>query len=228
MTLHSTAYRWRGDQRALVHALNDGARANPGVSWGIHGGRQWPSGLRLSAGASWERGRQDYRWVERRTEVHTETVTNLVTLNSLVVFAAVDTLSTMLVREERLEGADSRTSIQVPVELAWHSTWNRWHFGPRVGIVAERSVVRSSGSLVQDASSGTLAMEPLSAESLGRRYPLTLSGVAGLDLGFAVHERWLLIATPFLGTSLTSFNKSEEAFAQAHRFGLRLQLCHTL
>lgn len=228
IALHSTIYQWRGDHRALVHALNEGARSNPGIGWGLHGGRQWPSGLRLSAGVSVERGRQDFRWVEQRTEVRTETVTNLVTLNAFVVFTAVDTLSTVLVREERLEGADSRISIQVPIELAWHGSWNRWRAGPRLGIAAERSFVRSSSSLVQDASSGALRMESLSDEALGRRYPLTISGSAGLDIGFALHERWLMIATPFFGQRLTSFDKSEEAFAQAQRFGLRFQLCHTL
>lgn len=226
--LQSTRYQWHGEQRSLVGALNDGARENPGLGWGAQGGRQWPSGLRLSAGVNYERSQQDFRWVERRTEVHTETVTNMVTLNTLVVFADVDTLNTVVVHEERMEGSDSRTSIQVPIELAWHADWKRWRFGPRVGFYAEHTSVRPSASMVQDAQSGTFRLETLGRETLNRRYPFTVSGVVGLDLGFGWHERWLVVATPFIGHGLASFNASDEAFAQSRRFGLRIQLCHTL
>lgn len=225
---HVVRYRWTGSDERLVEALGSNNGAVGAWAIGMLGGRQWPSGLRLGVGAEVGRSEQAFRFVERESEVMTETVINMVTLNTLVVFTTTDTLTRTVAHESDLRSLDHRTVLNIPIELAWTQPFGRWRIGPRIGVVGTKTWVRSASSLVHAASDAGLTAAQLSGTELGARYPVALSGIAGVDLGFALKERWTIIASPFMSRSLGVLGESSRAYASPERFGLRLLFSHAL
>lgn len=221
-------YRWAGSDERLVDALGSANGSVGAWAIGILGGRQWPSGLRLGVGAEVGRSEQAFRYVERESEVMTETVTNVVTLNTLVIFTTTDTLTRTIAHESDLRALDQRTVLNIPIELAWTRPFGRWRIGPRIGVVGTKTWVRSASSLVHDASEARLTAAQLGGMELSARYPLAVSGIAGVDLGFALKERWSITASPFMSRGFGVFGESSTAFASPERFGVRLLLSHVL
>lgn len=228
LTPQVVRYRWEGSDERLVDALGS---ANGSVgTWaiGMLGGRQWPSGLRLGVGAEVGRSEQAFRYVERESELMTETVTNVVTLNTLVIFTTTDTLTRTIAHESDLRALDQRTVLNIPIELAWTRPFGRWRIGPRIGVVGTKTWVRSASSLIHDASDARLTAAQLGGMELSARYPLAVSGIAGFDLGFALKERWSITASPFMSRGFGVFGESSTAYASPERFGLRLLFSHVL
>lgn len=223
-----TTLRWSGPEERLARALNDAGGPVGGVSFGAWGGRAWPNGMRLGMGAELSRSAQSYRYVEREPEVVVETVTNMVTLNSLVVLSTTDTILRTVAREDDLRGQDQRTTVSIPLEVGWSKPFGRWRVGPRLGLVGSRTWVRSRSSLVQDPASARLSSRQLSAAELEQRYPMTLSALAGIDIGYGVHEHWTIMASPFLSRSAWVLGDATVTHAEPDRLGLRLMICHTL
>lgn len=219
-------YRWQSDAENLRRALTGAGRWQSGIALGVHMGRSWPSGWSVGAGLEADRQGQAYRFLDRRTEVRTETVTQLVTLNTQVFAATVDTIQSYAVRETKVEGAESRTRIRVPVEVAWHLGLGRWRMGPRVAVVAERAFVRSTASLDLEPATGMVRSRALAPEELEARYPLSIQGLLALDLGYCASDRARLILSPFTTRHLTAIGPASTAQASPERFGVRLLLQH--
>lgn len=226
ITGQQSRYHWQSDAENLRRALSGAGRWNSGISLGLHAGRSWPSGWNVGAGLEADRQDQAYRFLDRRTEVRTETVTQLVTLNAQVFATTVDTIHSYAVREANVEGAESRTRIRVPVEVAWHLGLGRWRMGPRVAVAAERAFVRSTASLDLEPATGMVRSRALAPEELEARYPLSIQGLLGLDLGYCASDRARLILSPFTTRHLTAIGPASTAQASPERFGVRLLLQH--
>lgn len=222
----ASRYQWQSDHANLERALQGSGRYQGGWAIGALAGRSWPSGLSVGVGIEADRLDQSFRHVDRRTEEHTETVTHVVSLNTQVFTSTVETVTTPVVRESLAEGADRRVRLRVPVELAWTLQRGHWCFGARLGAVGEHATVRSSSSLALDHSDGLVHSRSLSQSELRSRYPLSLSGLAGFDIGFSVSDRARIMATPFASRSLATFGPGSDAQAHPERFGLRLMLQH--
>jgi hypothetical protein len=226
LSAQASRYQWRSDQANLQRALQGNGRWQGGMAIGVLAGRAWPSGLSIGVGVEADRLDQTYRNLDQRTERQTETVTQVITLNTQVFASSVDTISTEVVREAQAEGADRRLRIRIPLEAAWQLAAKRWRFGPRVGLVGEHTSIRSSASLAVDPSDQLVRARQLSQAELRMRYPFSLSAIAGIDLGFVLTDRSRIIATPFASRALTTFGDPSDANARPERFGLRLMIQH--
>ncbi|MBK9146911.1 MAG: hypothetical protein IPM12_03705 [Flavobacteriales bacterium] len=222
----ASRYQWQSEHANLERALQGSGRYRGGWAIGALVGRSWPSGLSVGVGIEADRFDQSFRHVDRRTEEQTETVTHVVSLNTQVFTSTVETVTTPVVHESLAEGADRRVRLRVPVELAWSLQRGHWCFGARLGAVGEHTTVHSSSSLALDYSDGLVHSRSLSQSELRSRYPLSLSGLAGFDIGFSVSDRARIMATPFASRSLAVFGPGSDAQAHPERFGLRLMLQH--
>ncbi|HRD51839.1 MAG TPA: hypothetical protein PKY96_04250 [Flavobacteriales bacterium] len=219
-------YSWRSDQGKLEQALNGNGKLIGGVSLSAHAGRTWPSGISLALGVEADRMEQAYSSVDRRTEVQSETVVQLVTLNTQVFATNIETVNTTVVQEARAEGKDSRTRVRVPVELSYHLASGRWRLGPRAAAVMEYTRIRSSSSLVVDSEDGLIRSRPLTQPEQDARYPLSLSALLGIDLGFNLSDNSRIIVSPFASRALATFGPATDAKASPERYGLRFLLQH--
>lgn len=226
VTAQAGRYGWDGDSEKLARALEGKRQWNPGLAYGISAGRGWPSGLSLGLGFEMERSEQTYRNVERSTVTRTETVEQVVVLNTHVFTTDVTTTEVQEQRESIAEGKDVRTRLRIPLEASWSLRRGRWTTGPRVGLIAERTYARSSSSLALDPEDGMVRARSLSDEEMRDRYPLAFSGFAGFDIGFSLRERITVLATPFYSQALLTTNSSTDAKALPERAGLRLQIQH--
>lgn len=224
ITGQQARYRWQSDADNLKRALEGTGRWQSGISLGMHAGRSWPSGWSVGAGLEADRQNQAYRYLDRRTEERTETVTQLVTLNTQVFVSAVDTIRSQVVREASSEGAESRTRIRVPLEVAWHLGVGRWRIGPRVAAVGERAFVRSTSSLDIEPATGLVRSRALATDELEARYPLSISGLFALDLGYCASDRMRLILSPFTSRHIKAIGPASTVQASPERLGVRLLL----
>lgn len=228
VTAQLADYNWVGSQERLVDALNAASQPVAGASLSLLGGRQWASGLRLGLGAEFSRAEQSFRMIEREAEVVSETVTNVVTLNTLVVFTTTDTLRRTVVHEDDLSGRDQRTCLSIPLELSWVKPMGRWRAGPRLGLAVSKNWVSSSSSLAQSITSERISSVQLSQDELRERYPMFVSALAGLDLGFVAQEGWVVYASPFMSRGLETLGGADGARARPDHFGLRFLISHSL
>lgn len=222
----ASRYQWQSDHANLQRALQGNGRWQEGLAFGALAGRAWHSGLSIGLGVEADRLDQTYRSLDQRTERQTETVTQVITLNTQVFASSVDTVSTDVVREAQAEGADRRVRVRIPLEAAWQLAARRWRFGPRAGLVGEHASIRSSASLAVDPSDRMVHARRLSPAELRARYPWSLSAIAGIDFGFVLTARSRIIATPFASIALTTFGGASDAHARPERFGLRLMIQH--
>lgn len=226
VTAQSGRYRWDGESEKLARALEGSGRWNPGFAAGLSAGRRWPSGLSLGVGVEAERSRQTFRNVERATVTRTETVEQVVVLNTHVFSSDLVTVNVQEQREAVAEGADTRLRVRIPLEAAWSLRLGRWSAGPRAGLITEYTRARSSSSLGVDPSDGMIRARTLTNEELGHRYPVAFSGLVGIDLGIALRDRLTLLATPFYARTLATAAPSSDATASPDRAGLRLLIQH--
>jgi len=226
LTAQTGRYRWDGESEKLARALEGSGRWNPGFAVGLSAGRRWPSGLSLGVGVEAERSRQSYRNVERATVTRTETVEQVVVLNTHVFTSDLVSVNVQEQREAVAEGTDTRLRVRIPLEAAWSLRLGRWSAGPRAGLITEYTQGRSSSSLAVDPADGMIRARTLTNEELGRRYPVAFSGLVGIDLGLALRDRLTLLATPFYARSLAIAGPSSDATASPDRAGLRLQIQH--
>ncbi len=224
---YAAKHNWEGTSTRLADALNKAESLSPSAALGIMVGRRWRSGLGAGLGVEVEQTEQAYRHLEHNIVQEHTVIANMVTLNTTVIAMVYDTLSNNVVREYDAQGLDQRTTVRVPLEAYWHVGLRRWVLGVRVGTMAEINRVRSTSSLVQADEDGHIYSTALSAEVVAARYPTCVTGLIGADLGFALHERWTLLATPHYARG---FVPGAQGALQAtpERLGIRFQLCHYL
>lgn len=219
---------WSGGSAVLADALNDAEAWTSTVGLGLMGGRAWRSGFGLGMGIESERSEQAYRHVDKATSYESVVNTQMVTLNTQVYYTAADTVITPTVRERVSVGSDSRKTWRMPVEAFWHTSLGRWVLGARCGLAAEFTSVRSSSSLVDDEVDGGINTTELAPSTLNQRYPLTMVGAIGADVGFLLHERWTATASPIYMRGLFHSTGDHSVSSSPERAGVRLQLCYTL
>ena len=219
--------QWSGTNATLEGALNASETWTSTIGVGALVGRTWRSGFGFSAGAEHERSEQAFRYVDRWTSVDQEITTNVVTLDTQVFVSQGDTITRTTLDERIAEGMDRRSVLRVPLDAHWRSSWRRWSYGLAVGMAAEITRTSSNMILVQDGPDGRIASaQPRSAE-LRERYPTVFLGTISADLGYLLHERWTLWASPVYMHSLGVIGSRSEVFAEPERLGLRLRLGYT-
>lgn len=230
--LHTAFYashrHWSGGSAVLADALNDAEAWTSTVGLGLMGGRAWRSGFCVGMGIESERSEQAYRHVDKATSYESVVNTQMVTLNTQVYYTAADTVLTPTVHERVSVGSDSRTTWRIPVEAFWRASMGRWVVGARCGLAAEFTSVRSSASLIDDEVLGGINATELAPSALNQRYPLTMVGVVGADVGFLLHERWTATASPVYMRGLLNSTGDNSVSSSPERAGVRLQLCYTL
>jgi hypothetical protein len=219
---------WRGRNSQLAEAL-EAAEAHTGTfAAGGMVARTWPSGLGLSTGFMWQRSQRRFFHLDRRVEAHHEVSQWLVTLDTEVIQHTVDTTTWYTVHESPTRSQERRTVLRIPVEAHYHRQWRRWSYGLRMGLALEQ--MRSTGgmSLVSRQDNWQISAEELAPEGLRRRHPAMLLGMVGADLGYLLHERWSLWASPVYMQGLAPLGPYDEVHAVPGRMGLHVRLTHHL
>ncbi len=229
---HSAFYashrEWSGGSGVLSDALNESEAWTSTIGLGLMGGRAWRSGFGVSSGVESERSEQAYRHVDKATSYESVVNTQMVTLNTQVYYTTVDTVITPTIRERVSAGSDTRTTWRIPVEASWRTRMGRWVLGARCGFAAEFTRARASASLINDDALGGISSAELPPTALSERYPFSMVGVLGADVGFLLHERWIATASPIYMRGLFNATSANSVSSSPERAGVRLQLCYTL
>lgn len=229
MATYSLGYGWVGENERLVNALNEVEAPTSTLALALTSGKEWKSGWGLSAGVAFERSEQAFRLVERTVQFEQQIETYLVTLDTQVFVSSIDT-SNILVSNDQVvsRGSARRSHVRVPVEAFWHTHVGRWTVGPRAGMALEFVTGNEGTLLIPDANDGSLGASSADASLWGQRYPASLIGIAGLDIGFDLNERWSLDLRPRYMQALHTFQGPVPAEGSVQRWGIQFGVIHHL
>jgi len=219
--------QWKGSDTQLSDALNASETWTSTIGVGLVVGRTWRSGWGFSVGAEHEQSEQAFRYVDRVTQVDQEIITSIVTLNTEVIASTSDTVVTQVLDERVSEGMDRRSVVRVPLEGHWRASWRRWAFGVSVGVAGEFTHVTSGAILVRNEPDGRITTAATGSDELRARYPVVLLGTVSAEVGYVLHERWNLWASPAYMRTLGAFEQGSAVYSEPERFGLRLRLSYT-
>jgi len=214
---------WTGSDEELAAALDEGEGNGGTQAWGILFGRQWQSGFGVSSGLVMDRVERSLRYVEDRTTTTEEITSFFVTLNNEVFVSDVDTVRTTTLDEQVTEGIDRRTMVRIPVLGHWSHDLRRWSIGIQAGVALELTRTEAGPGLVR-TESGTIEAVYLDAETRSQRYPDVVLGIAGIDLGYRLHERWSLQAGYVGMRGLTTLSEKGPVQASPIRHGAEIRL----
>lgn len=216
---------WHGDDDRLIGALQGTEVPHSSQVFGVLSGVEWRGGWSLAVGVECAAGRYDFRHRDRWRTRHDSLVQHVVTFNSMVVGNFMDTVSTVEETNRSVAGVNRYTSVYIPVEVAWHRGWRRWHYGIRLGAGVEFSAMRSGNTL----ETGLEGERSVDLAVAGRRTAVQLTGGPALDFGYALTERLGLWATPSWSTTLLSLRPTDGSpYATREQIGLRVRLAYTL
>lgn len=216
---------WKGDDEALVQALQGTEVLHPASSLGLLLGREGRGGWNMAIGLEYLASRFHFNHMDRFTSRQDSLVSFVITFNNQVLASYWDTLSTYSQVQQPVSAVNRVSSLRVPLELGWHSAYRRFLWGARAGLAVERNSIRSGATLANTVH-GIRSEYPADLEE---RVTWLVDGSMALDLGYALSERWGLWASPTLSTGLLSLSQHEDRpFAMPGRAGLRLRLAYTL
>lgn len=214
---------WYGEDRALSDALNAGEGWQQQFTWGGALGRQWRSGFGLSLGLMTDRSERGFRHVDRTVYEDQSIETYFVTLNGQVFLSDVDTIVTTTAVETVTQGVDRRSTVRIPLLAHWQQEWRRWSVGVRVGPTVELTQAEAGPGIVR-RSADQLGAGNLTAGQRQERYPATVLGLTGLDLGWRLHEHWTLQAGYLALWPISAVQPRSTVYATTLRHGAELRL----
>lgn len=215
---------WHGGPASLAEALRSTETPHYTIGLGVLAGLEWRGGWNLAMGLEYNASRYQFHHRDHiRTRIDS-LVTHVVTFNSMVVGSYVDTLPAIRETEETVASVNRYTSLRIPVEAGWHRAWWRWHYGLRAGVSADFNTMRSGFTLVN----GPEGARTVDVAGVEKRNSVQVGGNVALDIGYALHERLALWASPGYGTSLLSLSSTDTApQATSARWGIRFRLAYT-
>lgn len=214
---------WYGEDRALSDALNAGEGWQQQFTWGGALGRQWRSGFGLSVGLMTDRSERGFRHVDRTVYQDQSIETYFVTLNGQVFLSDVDTIVTTTAVETVTQGVDRRSTVRIPLLAHWQQEWRRWSVGVRVGPTVELTQAEAGPGIVR-RSADQLGGGMLTASQRQERYPASVLGLTGLDLGWRLHEHWTLQAGYLALWPISAVQPRSTVYATTLRHGAELRL----
>lgn len=214
---------WYGEDRALSDALNAGEGWQQQFTWGGALGRQWRSGFGLSVGLMTDRSERGFRHVDRTVYQDQSIETYFVTLNGQVFLSDVDTMVTTTAVETVTQGVDRRSTVRIPLLAHWQQEWRRWNVGVRVGPTVELTQAEAGPGIVR-RSADQLGGGMLTASQRQERYPATVLGLTGLDIGWRLHEHWTLQAGYLALWPISVVQPRSTVYATTLRHGAELRL----
>jgi hypothetical protein len=218
--------RWHGQDAGLVDALNATEAATTAQGFGLLVGHDRHNGWGASLGVMLERSEQGFRYVDRKVEVEQEIITYFVTLNTQVFVSDVDTVTTYLVEETTTTGPRRLSVLRIPVEGHWHRQAGRWTWGFRAGVALELTRAEGGLSLQRNAGDGRVLATELTKHELRDRHPAQFLLTVGGDLGYMLHERWRLMASPVYMFAPTSPTPAAPVLSTDARWGLQMRLAY--
>lgn len=223
---YSLSYDWAGENAFLANALNEVEAPTSTLALGLSVGKEWRSGWGLSTGLTFERSEQAFSRVERTTQVEEEFTTYVVTLNTQVFVIDVDSSMVILTTEKESNGAVRRSHVRIPLETYWHKGLGRWSVGPRAGLALEFVTGKSGTLLMPNATDGSLVAARPDKAVFDQRFPTTLVGTIGLDIGVDLDERWTIQLKPGYMQGLLTFQGTAPAESLPHRWGVQFGIVH--
>lgn len=220
---YSSRSTWKGRDELLAAALDQSEGTVGTTAWGLLGGRQWRSGFGLSSGIIVDRLERTFSHVDAQSTTTEEISSYFVTLNDQVFVSNVDTIRTTTVDEEFTEGIDRRTMVRIPVLGHWTVDLRRWTLGVRAGMALELTRAEAGPGLLR-VENGTVGAGQLNANVRSDRYPDMVLALAGIDLGYRLHERWSVQAgyAGMQGVAALSEQGPVQAYPVRHGAELRL------
>jgi hypothetical protein len=214
---------WYGEDLALSDALNDGEGWQQQLTWGGALGRQWRSGFGLSVGLMTDRFERGFRHVDRTIQEDRSIESYYVTLNGQVFVSDVDTIVTTTAVETVTQGVDRRSTVRIPVLAHWQQEWRRWSVGVRMGPTVELTQAEAGPGILR-RSADQLGAGTLTASQRQERYPATVLGLTGLDLGWRLHEHWTIQAGYLALWPISAVQPRSTVYATTLRHGAELRL----
>jgi hypothetical protein len=214
---------WYGEDQALSDALNDGEGWQQQVTWGGALGRQWRSGFGLSLGVMTDRSERGFRHTDRTIQEDRSIESYYVTLNGQVFVSAIDTIVTTTAVETVTQGVDRRSTVRIPVLAHWQQEWRRWSVGLRMGPTVEFTRAEAGPGILR-RSADQLGAGTLTASQRQERYPATVLGLTGLDLGWRLHEHWTIQAGYLALWPISAVQPRSPVYATTLRHGAELRL----
>ncbi len=218
--------RWRGEDQGLNEALSGAYGTDGSVVPGLAVERRWRSGWGFATGAWASVSEQRFHAVSRRSWVEQEVHTYLVTLNDQVFVSDVDTVTQVMHEQSELNGSTRRTVLFVPAEALWARQVRRLHYGIRAGVVAELPLGGSGTLLGRTEADAPLQVVAATGPQLKARRPAALSLSAGIEVGYALHERWSLAVGARYMHGALAFGAARDAYGLTDRWGLECRLLH--
>jgi hypothetical protein len=220
---YSSRSTWKGSDEVLAAALDQSEGTVGTTAWGLLGGRQWRSGLGLSSGIIVDRLERTFSHVDAQSTTTEEISSYFVTLNDQVFVSNVDTIRTTTVDEELTEGIDRRTMVRIPVLGHWTVDLRRWTLGVRAGMALELTRAEAGPGLLR-VENGMVGAGQLNTTVRSDRYPDMVLALAGIDLGYRLHERWSVQAgyAGMQGVAALSEQGPVQAYPVRHGAELRL------
>lgn len=215
--------RWQGSDAELADALEEGEGVLGQFVWGAAVGRQWRSGFGVSTGFMTDRTEREFRHVDVERTTTEEVQSHYVTLNNLVFLSDVDTIVTTSTRESITRGVDRRSTLRIPVLGHWRSEWRRWSLGARMGVALELTRAEA-GPAITRRGDGAIGAAFLSASERSARYPATVLGVLGADLGYRLHEHWSIEAGYLAMPGALTLSEQAPVHAVTSRHGAEFRL----
>ncbi len=216
---------WRGGEPGLIKALQSTEVPHPAASMGFLFGRESRGGWSVATGLEQSVSRFNFRHVDRYSTRQDSLVTYLITFNSQVLTSYTDTVSVFNNVLNPVEAVNRVTTLRIPMEVGWRTAYGRFLFGARSGISLEMSTIRSGATLTSTAE-GIRSENAIKAQD---RTTFLVGGTVAADLGYALHERWGVWASPSFTTGLFPLYQAEQQpYAVSHRLGIRFRLSYTL
>lgn len=214
---------WKGSDEQLAAELEQGEGNTSIICWGLLAGRQWRDGFGISTGILMDGTERSFRHVDPLSTSTEEVSSYFVTLNDQVFVSNVDTIRTITTDERVTEGMERRTMLRIPVHVHWSKDLRRWSFGVRAGMALELTRTEAGPGL-QRVENDIIGTTELDAATSADRYPDLLVALAGIDLGYRLHERWSIQAGYAGMQGVTSIATHGPVQAYPIRHGAELRL----
>jgi hypothetical protein len=141
----------------------------------------------------------------------------------------VDTITTVSTTEQKVSASQERALLRIPVEVGWAFDLWRFQFIPKAGIALDLHLQRNGTVLNIEGSDGRLVSDQPSDAVLRQRQPDVLLVTTGLDIAYALNERWSMNLGPqMMWTAAVLTRSTDQPQGLPQRAGIGFGLTYLL
>jgi len=220
--------KWHGGDPQLAEALNGTESAHPLWGTGLSVGMVQSKGWGLSVGIMYCAGHSEFRHLDHVLAPMDSLVPYVVTFNNEVIASYTETVSVLAPAQQQVSVENRYSTLRIPVEASWQHSVHRWKYRAALGSAVEFNTLRSGVTLENGVDGSGLATVDAGSTNM-KRTTVLITGSAGLDVGYALTEDWMLWAGPSYVIGLFPLSPTENyPYAMPERSGFHVRLCYML